>query len=146
MSLILKQRLSREVKCEDLDDCWQNEDSWYRYMTELFNGGETDITGNDNLLFFEWLPLRLNHRLSRGVVRCLPWLLPIPLLWRLPIPLGCGMMNAIWVYGGVVCLLFCFSMAIKRWERAFWNDNCSHFWVSVPGIKIDYKVFVSISS
>ena len=39
--------------------------------------------------------LWLNHRLSRGVVRCLPWFLPVPLLWRLPIPFGRGTMNAI---------------------------------------------------
>ena len=36
-------------------------------MTELFNGGETDITGDDNSLLFELLYLLLKHRLSRGV-------------------------------------------------------------------------------
>ena len=40
-------------------------------MTESFNGGGTVITGDDNLL------------------------LPVPLLWRLPITFGSGMMNAI---------------------------------------------------
>ena len=144
--LLLKNQLSRGVLCEDLDECWQTEESWDGLMTELFNGGETYITGNDNLLLFEWKSLQLNHWLSRGFIRCLPWLLPVPLLWRLPIPLVRGMMNTIWVCGEIVCLLFCLSMAIKRWEPNFWRDKCSHVWVYVPGIKIDYELFVSISS
>ena len=28
------------------------------------------------------------------------------------------------------------GMAIKRWEPTFWCNNCSHVWVSVPGIKL----------
>ena len=36
-------------------------------MTEKFNVGGTDITGDDNLLLFELLSLILKHRLSRGV-------------------------------------------------------------------------------
>ena len=129
-------RLSQGVSCEDLDDCWQTDNSWYGLMTELFNLRETYITGNDKLLLFEWLLLRLKHRLSRGVVCCLPWLFPVPLLWRLPIHLKLGMMNAIWVCGGVVWLLFCLSMAIKRWEPTFWCVNYSNVWASVPGIKL----------
>ena len=52
---------------EDLDDSWQTEDSRGVLMTELFNGTETYITGNDNYFLFEWQSLRLNPRLSRGV-------------------------------------------------------------------------------
>ena len=59
MSLLLEHRLPLGFLCEDLDDCWQNEDSWDGSMTELFNGGETDITGNDNSLIFEWQSLQL---------------------------------------------------------------------------------------
>ena len=55
------------VFCEDLDDCWRTEDSWGWLMTELFNGGETNINSDENLLFFEWQSLQLKHRLSRGV-------------------------------------------------------------------------------
>ena len=32
--------------------------------------------------------------------------------------------------------IFCFFMAIKRWEPNFWRDNFSHVWVSVPLIKL----------
>ena len=105
-------------------------------MTELLNGGGTGITGDENSLLFEWTYLRLKHRLSWGVLRCLPWLFPVPLLWKLSIPFGCGMMNTIWVCGIVVCLLFFLLMAIKRWEPTFWSYKCSHVWVSVPGIKL----------
>ena len=69
-------------------------------------------------------------------IRSLPTLIfPVLFLWRLPIPFGFGMMNAMWVCGGVVCLLFCLLMSIKMWEPNFWRDNCSHVWFSVPGIK-----------
>ena len=51
--LLLKNRLSREMFCEELDDCWQTKDSWGGLMIELFNGGEKDITDDDNLLLFE---------------------------------------------------------------------------------------------
>ena len=135
LSFLLIHQLSRGVFCEDLDDCWQTNDIWGGLMTELFNGGETYITGYDNLLLFEWLSLKIKHWLSRGFIRCLPWLFPVPLLWPLPIPFGLGMMNAIWVCGVVVCLLFCLLMSFKRWEPTFWSDNCSHVWVSVPGMK-----------
>ena len=94
LSLLLKHWLSRGLLCENLDDCWQNEDIWDGLMTELFNGWEKDITSNGNTLLFEWQLLQLKHRLSRGVVRCLPWLFPVTLLWRLPIPLGRGIMCA----------------------------------------------------
>ena len=136
LSLLLNHRLSRGVLCEELDDCWQTYDRWGGLMNELFNGGGTGITGDEKILLFEWLSFWLNHRLSRGLVFCLPLLFPVPLLWRLPIPFGRGMMNAIWVCGGVVCLLFCLLVANKRWEPIFWRDNCSHVWVSVPGIKL----------
>ena len=105
-------------------------------MAELFNGWGTCITSDDKSLLFEWMYPQLNHWLSQGVVRYLPWLFPVPLLWRLPIPFGRGIMNAIWVCGGVVCLLFCLSMAIKTWEPTFWRYKCSHVWVSVPRIKL----------
>ena len=88
------------------------------------------------MLFFEWQSLQLKHRLSQGVVFCLSWFFPVPFLWRPPIPLKCGMMNAIWICGSVVCLLFCLLRAIKRWEPTFWRHNCSHVWVPVPGIKL----------
>ena len=52
LSLLLKNRLSRGVFCDDLDYCWLTEDIWGGLMTELFNVGETDITGDDNLLLF----------------------------------------------------------------------------------------------
>ena len=35
------------VLCEDMDDFWQNKDSWGGLMTESFNGGGTCITGDD---------------------------------------------------------------------------------------------------
>ena len=108
LSLLLKHWLSLGVLCEDLDDCWQTEDIWDGLISELFNEGETDITVNKKALLFEWQSLRLKHWLSRGVVHCLPWLFPVPLLWLLPIPFKRGMMNTIWVCGVVVCLLFCF--------------------------------------
>ena len=136
LSLLLKHRLSWGVFCEELDDCWPTKDSWGGLMTKLFNGGETYITGDENSLLFEWMSLRLEHRLSWGVVCCLPWLFHVPLFWQRPIPFGRGMMNSIWVCGDVVCLLFYLLMAIKRWEPTFWRDNCSHVWVSVPVIKL----------
>ena len=55
LSLLLRYRLSWGVKCEDMDDCWRTEDSRDEFMTELFNGGETDTTGNENYFLFEWL-------------------------------------------------------------------------------------------
>ena len=145
LSFILKHRLSRGLLCEELDDCWQTEDSWYGLMTELFNGRKTYITGNDNLLLFEWLLLQLNHRLSRVVVRCLPWFFPVPLLWQLPIPLKRGMMNEIWVFGGVVCLLFFFDGHEKVISNilARQMQSCLSF---TTRNKIDYDIFVSISS
>ena len=145
--LLLSHWLSQGVLCEYLDDCWQIEDSWGGLMTELFNGRETDITSNDNSFLFEWQPLQLNPRLSRGVIRRLPWLFPVPLLWHLPRPfLEFGMMNTIWVCGDIVCLLFYLSMAIIRWEPKFWCDNCSHVSLYVPGLKIDYELFILESS
>ena len=85
--LLLKHRLSRGVLYEDLDDCWQTKDSCYGFMTELFNEGETYITRNENLFLFQWQLLKLKHWLSQGVFSCLLYLLPVPLLWRLTIPL-----------------------------------------------------------
>ena len=127
---------SEVVFCEELDDCWRTENSWYGFMTELFNGGSTYITGDDNLFIFELLSLWLNHRLSQGFITCLPWLFLVPLLWRLPITFGSVMINVIWVCGGVVCLLLFLLMTIKRREPTFWHYNCSHVWVSVPGVKL----------
>ena len=45
------------VLCEDMDDCWQTEDSWGGLMTELFNEGRKFIIRDDNSLLFEWLSL-----------------------------------------------------------------------------------------
>ena len=59
-----------------------------------------------------------------------------PTFWRLPIPFGRGMMNSILVCGGVVCLMICLLMANEMWEQTFGHNNCSHVWVSVPGIKL----------
>ena len=133
LPLLLKHRLSRVVLCEYLDDCLRTEDRWDGFMTELSNGGETDINGNEKHLTFEWQSLQLKHQFSLGVVCCLPWLFHVTLLWQLPIPLGRGMMNIIWVCGEILCLLFCLLMAIKRWEPNFWSDNCRHVWIYVPG-------------
>ena len=134
-SLGLKHWLSWGVKCEDLDDCWQTEDSWGESMTELFNGRETYITCNENSLLFEWQSLWLKTQLSQGVIRRLPWLFPVAFLWYLSRPfLERGMLNTIWVCGDIVCLVFCLSMSIKRWEPIFWRDNCSHVWLYVRGI------------
>ena len=36
------------VLCEDLDDCWQTEDRRGGLMNELFNGGGTGITSDNN--------------------------------------------------------------------------------------------------
>ena len=119
MPLLLNHRVSQAVLCKELGECWQTEDIWYGLMTELFNGGETYITGNDNSFLFEWLSLRLKHRLSRGVIRCLPWLFPFPLWWQLQMPLGSGMMNAIWVCGDVMCLLFYFVYGHQKVRANF---------------------------
>ena len=70
----------------------------------------------------------------KEAIVCLPWFFPVQLLWQLPIPFGRGMINAIWVCCGVVCLLFCLVMANKRWEPTFWRNNCSHDLVSVQHI------------
>ena len=144
--LLSKHWLSQGVLFEELDECWQTEEIWDGLMTELFNGWETDITYNDNSLLFELHPLWLNHWLSQGVVSWLPWLFPVQLLWRLPIPLGRVMMNTIWVCGKILCLLFCLSISIKRWEPNFWSDNWSPVSLYVQGIKIDYELLVSKSS
>ena len=109
LPLLLNHWLSRGVLCEDLDECWRTYDSLDVLMTELLNAGETDITSNDNLLLFEWKSLLLKHRLSQGVVRCLPLLFPVPLLWQLTIPLGRGMMNTIWFCGDILSPLFFFD-------------------------------------
>ena len=122
--------------CEEFDDCWQTEDSWGVLTTELFNKVGTDINGDDNWLLFELLIFQLNHCLSQGAVSCLTWLFYVPLLWRLPISFGHGMMNSIWVCDRVVWLLFSLLMAIRRWDPTFWRDNYSNVWVSVPGIKL----------
>ena len=125
--LLLKHRLSRGVLCEELGDCWQTEDIWYGLMTESLNLGETDITGNDKLLLFERQLLQLKHRLSPGVVRCLPWLFPVPIWWLLPTPFGCGMTNAIWVCGGVVCLFFFCRWPSKGESQIFGATNAVVF-------------------
>ena len=52
LSLLLKHWLSRGLFCEELDDCWWNKDIGGGLMTELFNGGETYINGDDNPLIF----------------------------------------------------------------------------------------------
>ena len=46
--LLLKHRLSRGVFCEEMYGCCRTEDSWGGLMTKLFNGGVTDITGDDS--------------------------------------------------------------------------------------------------
>ena len=76
--LLSSHLLSWGLLCEDLDDCWQTEDSWGGFMTNLFNGRETYITGNDISMLFEWQSLQLKPQLSRGVVQRLPWLFPVP--------------------------------------------------------------------
>ena len=136
LSLILKRRLSLGVFCKELYGCWQNQDSWGGLMNYLYTGGGTCITGDANLLIFEWMSLWLKHLLSQGVIRFLPIFSPVPLLWRLPIPFRRGMMNVIWICGGVVCLLIFWLTAIKRWETHFWHDNYSCVWVSLLGIKL----------
>ena len=134
--LILRHWLSRGVFWEYLGDCWWTKESWCGLMTELFNGGGTGIISDSNLFLCEWLSLRLKQRLPQGVVPCLHWFSHVPLLWQLPIPFWSGMMNVIWFCGGVVCLLFCLFIAIKRWDTTFWRDKYSRVWVSVPGIKL----------
>ena len=145
LSLLLKNQLSCIVFYKELDECWPTNPSWGGLMTKLFNGGKIDINGDDNSLLFEWLSLRLEHQLSWGVVRCLPWFFPVTLLWKRPIPFGRGIINVIWVCGGVVCLLFCLSMAIKseRKKLAWKLQSCLSF--SSRNL-IDYGLFVSISS
>ena len=147
MWLLSRHLLSRGLLGEDLDDCWQTEDSWGELMTEWFNGRETDITGNDISILFEWQSLQLKPRLSRWVVRRLPWLFTVPLLWHLPRPfLERGMTNKIWVCGDIGCLIFYLSIAIIRCEPNFWRYYWSPVSLYVPGIKIDYKLLVSKSS
>ena len=107
MWLLSRHFLSRGLLGEDLDDCWQTEDSWGGLMIKLFNGIETDTTGNDISMLFEWQLLQLNPRLPRGVVCRLPWLFPVPLLWHLLRPfLERGMTNKILFSGDIVCLIF----------------------------------------
>ena len=91
-------------------------------MTESFNGVGTGITSYDNSLIFELISFQLKHNLSR--------------VWRLSISFGCGMINVVWVCAAVVRMLFCLLVANKRWEPFFLRNNCSHVWVSVPGIKL----------
>ena len=107
MWLLSRHLLSRGLLGEDLDDCWQTEDSWGGLMTELFNGRETNITSNEISMLLEWQLMRLKPWLSWGVVRRLPWLFPVTLLWHLPRPfLEHGTMNKILVCGDIVCLIF----------------------------------------
>ena len=141
ISSLLKHRLSRGVFYGELDDCLPTEDSWGRFMTELFYEGETYVTGDDNSLLFEWLSLILEHRLSWGVVRCRPWFFPVTILLQRPILFGRGMMNSIWVCGGVVCLLFFLLMAIKMWDPTSWRYNWSHVWISVTWINLITSFF-----
>ena len=37
---------------EELDDCWQNEDSWGKLMTESFNWRVTSITSDEKSMVF----------------------------------------------------------------------------------------------
>ena len=140
LSLLLKYRLSRGVFCKELDECWQNKDSWGGLINELFNGGRTCITGDEKSLLFEWIYLQLNHRLSLGVVRCLPWFFPVPILWRLPIPFVRGIINVILVCGVVVCLLFG-QQNVRANFLAWQLQSCLSF---STRNKIDYDIFVSI--
>ena len=144
VSLLLKHRLSRGVFCEDLDDFWPTEDSWGGLMTGLFNGEDIVSTGDDNSLLFEWISLRLNHRLLQVVVRCLPWLSHVPLLWRPPITFGLGIMNAIWVCGGVVWLLFFVVDVQQKVGAKFLARQLQSYLSFSTRNKIDYKLFVSI--
>ena len=52
MWLLSRHLLSQGMLGEDRDDCWQTKDSWGGLMTKLFNGIETDITGNDISMLF----------------------------------------------------------------------------------------------
>ena len=62
--------------CEDLDDCWQTEDSWVGLITESFHGGSRGITGDGNAFLFEFLWLLLRYWFSRRSVMWRPgWLL-----------------------------------------------------------------------
>ena len=36
------------ILCEEIYDCWKNEDIWGGLTTESFNGEGTGITGDDN--------------------------------------------------------------------------------------------------
>ena len=53
---------------EDMDYCWQTEDSWVGLMTESFHEGIIGITSDDKSLLFELLWLLLRNWLSRGVL------------------------------------------------------------------------------
>ena len=108
----------------------------WRYGWLLMNRGQLRWIDDDNSFIFELLSLILNHRLSQGVFRCLLWFFPVPLLWQLSIPFGHGMMNAIWVCGGALCLLFYCWWRKKMWEPTLWHYNCINVWVSVPRIKL----------
>ena len=57
MWFLSRHLLSRGLLGEDLDYCWQTEDRWGGLMTELFNGRETYITGNEISMLFELLSL-----------------------------------------------------------------------------------------
>ena len=118
----IKSPVITRVFCEDLDDCWQTEDNWDGLMTELLNGEGTDINDDKKLLLFEWLYLRFKHRLSWGVVRCLLWFFPVPLLWRLPILFGRGMMNAIWVLV-VLCACYFVCWCPSKGERQIFGTT-----------------------
>ena len=129
---------SSVVFYEDMDDCWQTEESWGGFMIESFNWGEKDITSDENSLLFEWLSLLLNHRLSRGVVSCLPWFFPVPLFCLLPIPFGHGMMNAIWVCGGLVWMLFYLLIDKKKVRGNFFARQLQSCFSFSTRNKIDY--------
>ena len=136
VALLLNHGVSRGAFCEDLDNCWRTEGGWGGFITQIFNGGGTYITSDEKIVAILVTSLAIKASVITKVFRCLPWLFHVPLFQQLPIPFWHGMMNAIWVCGGVVCLLLFLLISFKRWEPTFWRDNCSLVWVSVLGIRL----------
>ena len=145
LSLLLNHRLSLWVSCGELDDCWPTNNIWVVLMTELSNGGKTDITVDENSLLFELLYFCLKQRLSWWVVNWLPLLFPVPLFCNDKYPLGVAwwMQYEFWW----CCVPVILSVDGHQKAIAFFLaqqlQSCLSF---STNNKIGYELFVSISS
>ena len=108
---------------------WQTDNIWGGLMTELFIGRETDITGNDISVIFEWQSLQLDTRLSRRVVCRLTWFFPVTLLWHLPRPFLERVMTNKYEFVVILCAwYFIFQLprsnkGLGRWHKSGTGNN-----------------------